>query len=125
MAGECLPTGPCVPTCTSSSDCSDGMLCDAGVCVWPFPVDVCMPEPGELWGPCPDGACPDGECVGAPGGATLCAPLCGALCPPDTLCGTPSPAPLCQASGACGYACDSEHSCLAGQTCAGGICMWL
>lgn len=125
--GVCAPTGACVPSC--SQGCEEGQACDAATdtCVWP--ADICVPAGGALWGPCLDGACQDGQCVAGPGGETLCAPTCvgGDPCTPDA-CGPPSPAPLCQTSGICGYACDPEHPCAAGHACVAqgpvSVCMW-
>lgn len=129
MAGECLPTGACVPDCTSDADCTVGMVCDSaiGVCVWP--TDDCAPALSELWGPCPDGSCKEGLCTSGPGGETLCVPSCvdGVACTPSE-CGPPSPAPICQTSGLCGYACDLDHPCDDGQACVSqgpiSVCMW-
>lgn len=125
--GVCLPTGACVPSCEAG--CEEGQVCDVatGTCVWPS--DACLPAGGALWGPCLDGACQDGQCVAGPVGETLCAPACagGVACVPD-VCGPPSPAPICQTSGICGYACDPDHPCAAGQACVtqgpASVCMW-
>lgn len=125
--GVCAVTGACVPSCADG--CEEGQVCDVATdtCVWPAPA--CVPAGGALWGPCWDGACQDGLCVAGPGGETLCAPACvgGDPCVPD-MCGPPSPAPICQTSGICGYACDPEHPCDAGQACVAqgpvSVCMW-
>lgn len=132
LDGVCMPTGACMPSCSDAADCVTGQSCDiaTGMCVWPTPPpEECVPALGELWGACPDGACAEGQCTSGPDGETLCAPLCvgGDPCTPDA-CGPPSPAPICQTSGICGYTCDPEHPCDAGQTCVAqgfvSVCMW-